>query len=321
MQRIFSTDNIAPRERFDFFVDELCKQARLSARRVETDHAFGATLQMAQLAGSTLMVSEVTSCETMRSKTQIAQCDSEELFVCLQLQGSVPNVTDGQEVVLRPGDVWINDLRRPFHEGVYSTRSLTWGIPRALLEARIGSTERLSMQKLHPGAPAARLATTMLRALSKHCTALDKIAASKVQDSLLNLLTVAYLGDDSPFAATQSYARIASRFRLKSTVEMHLFDSRLNASDFAKKSGITLRHANHLLASDGTTLERYIFERRLERCRAVLDNPTFDFRQVSEIAYSHGFASLAHFSRKFKEAFGMTPAEYRVRRTQSHRAA
>nr|WP_295105690.1 AraC family transcriptional regulator [uncultured Caulobacter sp.] len=39
---------------------------------------------------------------------------------------------------------------------------------------------------------------------------------------------------------------------------------------------------------------------------------------VSQIAYAVGFASLSHFSRQFKERFGLTASAYRQIRGQSH---
>jgi len=315
MQQIFSTDNVEPQERFDFFLEELCKVARLAARRVDSDQVFDASIQVAPLARTMLMVTEISDCETMRGKSEIDSSDTDTVHFCLQLAGSVPSVTDGQEVVLRPGDVWIYDPRTPFHQGHNNIRSLTWGVPRALLEAKMGPIEPLSMRKLHHSAPAAGLAATMLGALPKHCASLGPAAAAHVESSLLDLLTVAYLGDEHSPAATKSYMQMAARFRLKSIIETYLFDARLKPTDFAEMAGMTTRYANMLLASDGTRLERYIFERRLERSRAVLDNPTLDFRSLSEIAYSHGFTNLSHFSKRFKEQYGVTPSEYRQHRS------
>jgi AraC-like DNA-binding protein len=40
-----------------------------------------------------------------------------------------------------------------------------------------------------------------------------------------------------------------------------------------------------------------------------------DHRQIGEIAYAWGFASLSHFSRSFKERFALSPSEYRAQQS------
>ncbi|MFB6451142.1 helix-turn-helix domain-containing protein [Bradyrhizobium tunisiense] len=47
------------------------------------------------------------------------------------------------------------------------------------------------------------------------------------------------------------------------------------------------------------------------RCRYALENPSHPHRAVSEIAYGSGFSDMTHFGRRFKEAYGVLPSEYR----------
>lgn len=59
----------------------------------------------------------------------------------------------------------------------------------------------------------------------------------------------------------------------------------------------------------GTSIVHYINARRLEKAAALLTGS----RQTSitEAALESGFANLSHFHRRFKAAFGLTPAEFR----------
>ena len=57
----------------------------------------------------------------------------------------------------------------------------------------------------------------------------------------------------------------------------------------------------------GKTVSNFIKDIRLEKAKHYLDdNP----RSVSEVAYTIGFKSHAHFSRSFKEKFGVSPSAY-----------
>jgi AraC-like DNA-binding protein len=60
----------------------------------------------------------------------------------------------------------------------------------------------------------------------------------------------------------------------------------------------------------GTSPYRYLLMRRLDFARDQLDL----HRPLGEVARDVGFADQAHFTRKFKAAFGLTPARYRALR-------
>jgi AraC-like DNA-binding protein len=73
-----------------------------------------------------------------------------------------------------------------------------------------------------------------------------------------------------------------------------------------------LRHANQVLAEQGTSLTRLVLARRLARCRSAFEDPTQAHRMLSEIAYGWGFCDLTHFGRRFKQAYGILPSEARA---------
>ena len=59
------------------------------------------------------------------------------------------------------------------------------------------------------------------------------------------------------------------------------------------------------------TVAGWIRSRRLERCRRDLADPSLAARPVAAIAARWGFSSAADFSRAFRTAHGVPPAEYR----------
>jgi AraC-like DNA-binding protein len=58
----------------------------------------------------------------------------------------------------------------------------------------------------------------------------------------------------------------------------------------------------------GTSPGRWLLERRLERSASLLQNTGLS---VTEIMFECGFEDLSHFSRAFKEKFGLSPSLYR----------
>ena len=62
-----------------------------------------------------------------------------------------------------------------------------------------------------------------------------------------------------------------------------------------------------LFEATGDNFTHYLRERRLQRCWADLANPAQAHRSVSDIAFGCGFSDAAHFSRSFRDRFGLSP--------------
>lgn len=60
----------------------------------------------------------------------------------------------------------------------------------------------------------------------------------------------------------------------------------------------------------GTTVHQYLHNKRMDYARKLLQQ---DEISVSMAAAEAGYTNLAHFSRSFKQTFGMNPSEYKKR--------
>ena len=65
------------------------------------------------------------------------------------------------------------------------------------------------------------------------------------------------------------------------------------------------------VAGDPDSFRGYVQTQRLERCKRDLGDPAYQARHIGEIAFAWGFNDLAHFSRIFKQRFGVSPREWR----------
>jgi hypothetical protein len=83
-----------------------------------------------------------------------------------------------------------------------------------------------------------------------------------------------------------------------------------------RTSHISPRYVHLIFSEHGTTVGTWIRSRRLAKCRAELANLRKD-RSVTEIAMDWGFNDVAHFSRSFSSAFGISPREFRRARILS----
>ena len=102
------------------------------------------------------------------------------------------------------------------------------------------------------------------------------------------------------------------RARIKTFIESRLDDPELSVDAIAQACGMSVRSVHRAFeAEPGGSVSNYVWMRRLSRCAAELRNPGQAPRPIIEVCFTWGFNSTSHFSRLFKERFGVTPREYR----------
>ena len=100
--------------------------------------------------------------------------------------------------------------------------------------------------------------------------------------------------------------------RILEYLNANLQDPDLTPNAIAAAHGISTRYLSKLFECQGVSVTRYILDRRLDRCRTELEDACSAHKQITEIAFYWGFSSASHFSRTFKERYGMTPTQARM---------
>lgn len=106
-------------------------------------------------------------------------------------------------------------------------------------------------------------------------------------------------------------ARASLLYRIRQRMEAMLGDPDLDIETVAADAGISARYLRRLFTAENEHFGSYLRTRRLERCHADLASPLHAQLGISEIAFRWGFNDAAHFSRSFRDRFGMTPREHR----------
>jgi len=94
-------------------------------------------------------------------------------------------------------------------------------------------------------------------------------------------------------------------------IDRNLADPDLGVASIARAFGFSSRTVHKLFEGEAQTIARAIWDRRLDRCREEMIDPSLAARSITEIAHLWGFSDSQHFSRAFKQRFGVTPRDYR----------
>jgi AraC family transcriptional activator of tynA and feaB len=311
MKLLFSTSNIHPRDRLAYWRDE--------ASKVFVEHEFTSVgrdffgeISVAALGDIGVARMIGAPCTVARTQHCLGSSSDDDVLVCRQNAGWLTVQQDGRHIGAGPGSVFVLDSRRPFTLSVVDTaEGVFFKVPRADLEARLGDSSTWTARLLSD-APASAIASEFLLKTSECAASLGHRSAVRIAQQALDLVALAMAPGPGGNAQISSPRAIAL-LRLKTIIDSELHDPALKPVSVAAAARISVRYANSLLAQEGTSLERYIMTRRLERSREALECAANLARTVGDIAYGFGFSDLSHFSRRFKERFGCSPGKVRPR--------
>jgi AraC family transcriptional regulator, positive regulator of tynA and feaB len=308
---LFSTSDVDPRDRFDYWHSVACKSVIDHDSVPDCRQSFEAELKAAMLADIGLLQAENSPISVTVTTAQAAQARSDELFVCRPLRGTMAVEQESRQLVLDSGDITLIDPRFAHEMRFGSSPSLLMlKLPRRLVEERLGSLHGMSARAIRPSNGDSRFVSEFLATLPAYAGRLGKPAEQLVMDQTVELIALAF-AETAERGPRLSSARAVVMMRVRAAIDARLPDPRLDSKAVAAAAGVSLRHANAVLAQRGTSIRRLIQVRRLARCRTALEDPMQAHRSISEIAYGWGFSDMTHFGRRFREAYGLAPSEYR----------
>ncbi|MEP7312523.1 MAG: helix-turn-helix domain-containing protein [Pseudomonadota bacterium] len=313
MQRreTLSTDGVLAGRRVAFWNDAACQILTAQCAQPRNPHDFSGRMTCGDLGELRFVQIESDAIAIDRTPSHVAASRDAWVLVRMQLAGESLSRQDGREVLLLPGDFTLCDSVRPYQVEFGDVASmLVLRVSRATLQRYIGSPEILVHLRMSGSAGPGVLASRMLREVWHAADTLLPEVAPRISNLLLELIASSYI--DMPAARLdQTCLASALRMRILSHIEQHLGDPDLTPAVIAQAFRITARHLHRVFLQQGDTVAHYILRRRLERTRAALANPLLVGRSLTRICGEQGFKGLAHFSRVFRAAYGMSPSEYR----------
>lgn len=247
-----------------------------------------------------------------RGDAQLAHKGAPSYLLMLQVRGEAEVSHYGNTVNLTEGDFVLCDSGAPLKIRMSDEIEILFlKVGAATLREHLPSPEGFCGRALRADegltAAAAAMALNLFGRLEAD---LSPHYQDRVARHLLDIVATAYALalDTSSARSSIVTGRCAS---VKLFIEQHLRDPELTPCSIATRMKLSSRYLRMIFASENETVSAYILRRRLEQCARQIADPAWRGHSMTEIAFGWGFNSAPHFTRTFRDRFGLPPREYR----------
>jgi AraC-like DNA-binding protein len=246
-----------------------------------------------------------------RRSRHIRQSDPDLCKIDVVAEGHGVIEQAGRQATLRAGDLALMDLTRPGRWSMSPSRLIAIVFPRSLVPLRRDEVDRLTAVTISGRQGTGAVVSTLARSLADQLPNSDPAEGARLGTAVLDLFAAVLAGRLDRALPAPNRQR-ALQTRLEAYVERRLDDPDLSPQAIADAHFISVRYLHRLFEGRPETVTGWIRRRRLERCRRDLLDPALRDRPVSAIGARWGMPNPAHFSRAFRAAFGVPPAEFRA---------
>jgi AraC-like DNA-binding protein len=260
---------------------------------------------------TSLCQSAMRGIQVGRTAKQVRSCPSPMIAIAVQGNGECAFSRDEEQHVLSTGQLLVYDKNTPYEFG-WTGRGTSLCLYVPLDDLGMShDVVREACTRLHLS-PLYQLVVDHIAGLGRNAAALatDPAAAGlgTVSVELVRAL-VASAAHDARHRREALATTLLTQIR--AYVRQHLSDPDLTPEVIAAVHHISVRHLYKVCAAADFSLHQWITAHRLQGAHDELAGTTSQHRSIAMIAQRWGFSNPTHFSRRFRDAYGITPRDWR----------
>lgn len=305
----FSTQDIPAVERGDWWREIICRHYANVDIISPVDETFHSETRIFPL--NDVQLSNIrSSAISIKKRPRDPDLDNQDTYLAVVLlSGRYWLEQHGREANLQPGDIAIYDAARQHRiDCPDDFAKLIFAIPRQILSNKFSMADACTATRIPSNCGIGAVASNFLRSWATEATQLKPHDLASVSDLSIDMLAMA-LASIKPAGFRRSRSQAFTLKLIKSYVEQNLSNPNLNTTLIASAVGLSPRQINALFAQEDISLMRYVLQRRLERCYQDIQSQEYKKLRISDIAFHWGFNDLSHFSRTFRQQFGLSARE------------
>ncbi|MFD8881857.1 helix-turn-helix domain-containing protein [Streptomyces erythrochromogenes] len=303
-------------ERFEWFTDIIANSLMPTALSSERSADFQAAAAVLDLGTAQVSSFDYSRVRSRRTPALIRRGDPEQYHLALLTRGRMWMSQCRSDAELSPGDMILWDTSHPFEAdcrpGDGTLNALVVQLPRTALPLRSGRADRLLGRRIAADSGMAAVLAGFLTSLGAHGSECGPQELRRLGGVVTDLAAACLAQHVDSYAELPAETRArALRERIDAFIDHNLADPALTPGLVAAAHGISVRGLHLLFRDEPESVAATVRRRRLERCRTDLARPELAGRPVHDIAGRWGFANAPAFSRAFRAAYAISPAEFR----------
>jgi AraC-like DNA-binding protein len=312
MAVLLDTSDLAVGDRFEAFRTGMLEVS--GSTRIDLEIPPGgvsARMFLYDFGASRVFAAESTGVSMARDTRAARSASPEAVAIAVHGVGVGRHATGNDQRLVRTGDVMVVDITRPFDfswSGPGSSTSLQ--VPIAELGMSLEAVQRAG----------SRLESSPLyRIVSRHLVELtedaERLSASPmaptVGDATVQLVRALLAGAGEGEQASREIIEQTLLSQIHVYIRQNLTDPTLGPDSIARALAVSRRQLFRICTRADLSLEQYIIGKRLEGAKEELGSPAARWRSIAAVALRWGFKDPTHFSRRFKDAYGLLPRDWR----------
>ena len=230
--------------------------------------------------------------------------DGRHLHLGVNLSDSSLPLRPGSPHVLGPGDLVVWGTVPP--AGDLAEEVAFFRVPRFLLDVPEEALGCARVIRVSGSNGLAECVSLLLSALARTSLSRDSAVGGRLALNTADLvaLLLTDIQESAGDLADPAHELLA---RVQTHIRENLADSSMSPDSIARAHHISVRYLHKLFRTSGTTVGAWIRQHRLAACRLELRRHR---RSVAVVAQSWGFTSPSHFSRVFRQTYGLSPKQW-----------
>lgn len=311
MTIVFSTDDVAMRDRFEFWRDSVCSSYVPLDCATTTRDNFDGTIELHRLSKISASFVNGSGQTVRRRKRDIGKATEASFLISLQLSKNGILEQSDRRAELKPGDFGLySSIDRYALTLPDGFKQLVVQVPRAELLQRLPNADQLTGTVVSGSSDIGKLVNDSVVRLVRNVENANEAMLHCLQESIIDLVATGFASlTEVSYELSQPERMIL--MRAKAYIRDNLKDPELDRAVLARSMGLSVRRLSEIFHSDGSTIAATIREMRLRQIAADLVDPRYARTSISQLAIKWGVYNLSSFSRMFQSQYGTSPRAYR----------
>lgn len=266
---------------------------------------FAAAWTLHQLGRLVVSQVEFSAQEFIRDPRRHQPADDELLLLELYEAGSGRGYSGELPTFIDPHHIHLVDMSRSYRTVTTATRTIGVVLPHEAV--RYDPRRYPPYLSLPMDTPRGAILAAALRMLAKQLPAVTTAEAPALSEAFAGLVHSLLLAPIVPASMAEAHFPGAAA-RVRGFIDRHLADE-LDVDQLQRRFGMSRATLYRLFRTQGG-VETYIRDRRLDRCSVELMQAAPARGRVREVAERMGFIDAGHFTRSYRQRFGVAPTDH-----------